>query len=122
MPGPKKIELEADKRVVWILTRLRGLLNEGRGGVELTTVFDEGMEFLADFSAAFPGRKNDPNYVMAKERAYRLLKRMEARGWVRSEIASNYDLMSRHEPKWVTEWKLTSRGADYLRGLNEDGN
>lgn len=115
MPGPKKIRVEDDPRVVWILHRLLTILNHGRGGVELTVVFDEGMEFLADFAEKFPGRKRDPNYVMAKERVYRLMIKMQNRGWVRGERVSNYDLSSRYEPKWVTEWKITSRGAQWVR-------
>jgi len=113
---PAKLELDDDPRVEFILQRLIDALSRGNGGIELTTIFDDGTTFLADFSHNFPGRKADPNYVMAKDRAYRLLARMAARGWVRDEIMSNYDVHP-GEPKWVTEWKITGRGADYLRKL-----
>lgn len=114
MPGPKKIDMRDDPRTIWILDRLRRAMLYGAGGIELTAIFDEGMEFLADFAEKFPGRVPDGNYSRAKERAYRHLCVMEKSGFVKRSILANYDC-ARHEPKWTSEWRVTSRGIQFLR-------
>lgn len=107
------LEIDDDPRAKWILGELRDSLRTGHGGIELTTHFDYGMDFLADFAKKFPGRRPDPNYTSAKIRVYRLLRRMEQRGWCRSRHSPNYG----GGIKWVTEWQITSRGVFYLENV-----
>ena len=109
-----------DPRIAWILRRLYCELLHGGGDIELTTFYDDGMNFLADFSETFPGRVKDPTYMKAKERAYRLLLQMIDRGWVRRYRNSNHDLESKYEPKWLTAYQITTRGIEKFKELERD--
>jgi hypothetical protein len=110
--GSHDIDVDNDRRVDWVLRRLRESLQSGHGGIELSTHFDDGMVFISDFSSKFPGRTKDTDLKKVRDRLYRLLKNMEKRGWCRSTRNSNY---TGNGVKWVPEWTITSRGIKHIK-------
>jgi hypothetical protein len=72
---------------------------------EATPSYDDGMYFCEEFSIAFPGRKPDPNLILASARLSTLLRQMVRDKWLVRWTLGN-EQQCHGDPKWQYCYKL----------------
>lgn len=76
-------------------------------GLEATTTYDAGFDFVCAFQETFPGKIADPNSDKASARLRRLLKRLHDDDWLDRWRCSNHDQYHpMNEPNWQFVYKL----------------
>lgn len=91
----------------------RSFGHDGRGNyrsiaLEATTTFDDGTDFCVAFGEAFPGKKPDPNHLLASARLTVVLRRMWEDGWLeRWRLGNEVDLPG--TPRWQFVYKVGDR-------------
>lgn len=104
---------ENSRKAAWIFRYIldRSFGTDGRGDYHSThlsgaTTFDDDLDFVVAFGEAFPGRKDDPNHLLAASRLSRMLRELAKDKWLERLLVGNQDGGIQNTPTWQYAYKL----------------